>query len=217
MSEIRERIARRIAQELEDGDLVNLGIGMPTMVADYIPDNVRVIFQSENGFVGMGPRPPKGEEDPDLVNAGSEPVTIKTGGAFFDSATSFAIIRGGHLDATVLGALQVDQQGNLANWKIPGKLVPGMGGAMDLTVGARRVIVATTHTTRKDQSKILPECTLPLTAKGEVDLIVTEMAVFRVTDQGLLLEEIAEDSSLEEIKEKTAANFSLAEELKTFV
>jgi len=217
VSEIRERIARRIAQELEDGDLVNLGIGMPTMVADYIPDNVRVIFQSENGFVGMGPRPPKGEEDPDLVNAGSEPVTIKTGGAFFDSATSFAIIRGGHLDATVLGALQVDQQGNLANWKIPGKLVPGMGGAMDLTVGARRVIVATTHTTRKDQSKILPECTLPLTAKGEVDLIVTEMAVFRVTDQGLLLEEIAEDSSLEEIKEKTAANFSLAEELKTFV
>ncbi len=216
MTEMRERITRRIARELEDGDVVNLGIGMPTMVADFIPDDIRVIFQSENGFVGMGPRPPKGEEDPDLVNAGSEPVTIKTGGAFFDSTLSFAIIRGGHLDATVLGALQVDEQGNLANWKIPGKLVPGMGGAMDLTVGARQVIVATSHTTKKGQPKILPECTLPLTAKGEVDLIVTELAVFRVTGQGLLLKEIAEDTTVKEVKEKTAAGFSIAPELITF-
>jgi acetate CoA/acetoacetate CoA-transferase beta subunit len=212
----REKITRRIAQEFKDGDLVNLGIGMPTMVANYIPDDVHIILQSENGFVGLGPTPPEGEEDKDLTNAGGQPVTIRENGAFFDSATSFAIIRGGHLDATVLGVLQVDEKGNLANWMIPGKLVPGMGGAMDLTVGARRVIVATTHTTRNGQPKILKKCTLPLTAKEQVDLIVTELAVIEVTKEGLVLKEIAEGVRLEEVLEKTEADLIISEDLKTF-
>ncbi|MGM0420464.1 MAG: 3-oxoacid CoA-transferase subunit B [Bacillota bacterium] len=216
MGDIRERITRRIAQELEDGELVNLGIGMPTMVADYIPEGIDITLQTENGFVGVGPKPPKGEEDPDVVNAGGQPVTINPGGACFDSATSFAIIRGGHLDTTVLGALQVDEHGNLANWMIPGKLVPGMGGAMDLTVGAKQVIVATTHTTKKGQPKILADCTLPLTAKGEVDLIVTELAVIKVTDNGLELLEIAETTSVEEVREKTGARLKVSPDLKTF-
>ncbi|MFW5790015.1 MAG: 3-oxoacid CoA-transferase subunit B [Halanaerobiaceae bacterium] len=216
MTDIRERITRRIAQELEDGDVVNLGIGMPTMVADYISDEIDITLQTENGFVGVGPRPPEGEEDPDIVNAGGQPVTIKAGGACFDSATSFGIIRGGHLDTTVLGALQVDEKGNLANWMIPGKLVPGMGGAMDLTVGAKQVIIATTHTTKKGDPKILKECDLPLTAAGEVDLIVTELAVIKITDKGLLLLEIAEDSSVEEVKAKTGAKLKVSTELKTF-
>lgn len=212
----REKITRRIAREFKDGDLVNLGIGMPTMVANYIPDDVHIILQSENGFVGLGPTPPEGEEDKDLTNAGGQPVTIRENGAFFDSATSFAIIRGGHLDATVLGVLQVDEKGNLANWMIPGKLVPGMGGAMDLTVGARRVIVATTHTTRNGQPKILKKCTLPLTAKEQVDLIVTELAVIEVTKEGLLLKEIAEGVRLEEVLEKIEADLIISEDLKTF-
>lgn len=216
MGDIRERITRRIAQELEDGELVNLGIGMPTMVADYIPEGIDITLQTENGFVGVGPKPPKGEEDPDVVNAGGQPVTINPGGACFDSSTSFAIIRGGHLDTTVLGALQVDEHGNLANWMIPGKLVPGMGGAMDLTVGAKQVIVATTHTTKKGQPKILADCTLPLTAKGEVDLIVTELAVIKVTDNGLELLEISETTSVEEVREKTGARLKVSPELKTF-
>ncbi len=216
MTDIRERITRRIAQELEDGDVVNLGIGMPTMVADYISDEIDITLQTENGFVGVGPRPPEGEEDPDIVNAGGQPVTIKAGGACFDSATSFGIIRGGHLDTTVLGALQVDEKGNLANWMIPGKLVPGMGGAMDLTVGAKQVIIATTHTTKKGDPKILKECDLPLTAAGEVDLIVTELAVIKITDKGLLLLEIAEDSSVEEVKAKTGAKLKVSTDLKTF-
>lgn len=214
--DIREKITRRIAQEFKDGDLVNLGIGMPTMVANYIPEGVQIILQSENGFVGLGPTPPEGKEDKDLTNAGGQPVTIKPGGAFFDSATSFAIIRGGHLDATVLGALQVDQKGNLANWMIPGKLVPGMGGAMDLTVGARRVIVATTHLTKKGEPKILKECTLPLTAKEQVNLIVTELAVMEVTKERLVLKEIAEGVEVEEVIEKTDADLIVSEELKTF-
>lgn len=214
--DIREKITRRIAQEFKDGDLVNLGIGMPTMVANYIPEGVQIILQSENGFVGLGPTPPEGKEDKDLTNAGGQPVTIKPGGAFFDSATSFAIIRGGHLDATVLGALQVDQKGNLANWMIPGKLVPGMGGAMDLTVGARRVIVATTHLTKKGEPKILKECTLPLTAKEQVNLIVTELAVMEVTKEGLVLKEIAEGVEVDEVIEKTDADLIVSEELKTF-
>lgn len=212
----REKIARRIAREFKDGDLVNLGIGMPTMIADYIPEEINIILQSENGFVGLGNTPSEEEEDKDLTNAGGQPVTIKPGGAFFDSVTSFTIIRGGHLDATVLGVLQVDEKGNLANWMIPGKLVPGMGGAMDLTVGAKRVIVATTHTTKKDQPKILKKCTLPLTAKEQVDLIVTELAVIEVTDDGLLLKEIAEGVTVEEVIGKTEAKLMISEELKVF-
>ncbi|MFW5856049.1 MAG: 3-oxoacid CoA-transferase subunit B [Bacillota bacterium] len=212
----REKITRRIAREFSDGDLVNLGIGMPTMVANYIPDDIKVILQSENGFVGLGPSPEKGKEDKDVINAGGQPVTFNQDAAFFDSATSFAIIRGGHLDATVLGALQVDEKGNLANWMIPGKLVPGMGGAMDLTVGAREVIIATTHTTKKDKPKILKECTLPLTAAGEVDLIVTELAVIEVVAEGLLLKEVAKDSSVEEVREKTEAELIISDNLKEF-
>jgi len=216
MANKREKIAKRIAQEMQDGDLVNLGIGMPTMVANYISDDIKMILQSENGFVGLGPTPEEGEEDKDVINAGGQPVTFNKDAAFFDSATSFAIIRGGHLDATVLGALQVDEKGNLANWMIPGKLVPGMGGAMDLTVGAREVIIATTHTTKKGGAKILEECTLPLTAAGEVDMIVTELAVMEVTEDGLLLTEIAKDTSLEEVKEKTDAELIVSDDLKKF-
>lgn len=211
--EARERIVQRVAKELKDGDIVNLGIGMPTKVANYIEEDVEVIFQSENGFIGMSGVPEAGKEDPDLVNAGGMHVTVKKGAAFFDSATSFAIIRGGHVDATVLGALQVDQQGNLANWMIPGKMVPGMGGAMDLVVGAKKVIVAMEHTA-KGSPKILKECQLPLTAENEVDLIVTEMGVFEVTKQGLILKERAKEVSLEEIKELTEAEFTVAEPLE---
>mgnify|MGYP006280649311 FL=1 len=216
MSDVREKITRRIAKEFEDGDLVNLGIGMPTMVANYIPDDIDITLQSENGFVGLGSSPEEGNEDKDVVNAGGQPVTYNDGAAFFDSATSFAIIRGGHLDATVLGALQVDQNGNLANWMIPGKLVPGMGGAMDLTVGAKEVIIATTHTTKKGKPKILKECSLPLTAKGEVDLIVTELAVIEVTDEGLVLQEVAEGVEVEEVKDKTDADLIISDNLTTF-
>jgi len=213
----RELIAKRIAKELKDGDIVNLGIGMPTMVANYVNDGKEIIFQSENGFVGLGPRPEKGQEDPDLTNAGGQPVTIIPGGAFFDSATSFAIIRGGHVDVTVLGALQVDEKGNLANWMIPGKLVPGMGGAMDLTVGAKKVIIAMEHTSKKGDPKILKKCTLPLTAKEEVDLIVTEMGVFEVTDKGLVLKEINPAFTVEEVQEKTEAELIIPDDLKEMV
>ncbi|AZO96346.1 3-oxoacid CoA-transferase subunit B [Iocasia frigidifontis] len=212
----REKIARRVAREFEDGDLVNLGIGLPTMVADYIEDDVEIILHSENGFVGLGPAPVEGEEDKDITNAGGQPVTIKKGGAFFDSVSSFMIIRGGHLDATVLGALQVDQEGNLANWMIPGKMVPGMGGAMDLTVGARRVIVATQHVTKKGQAKILKKCNLPLTARKEVDLIVTELAVMEFTEKGLVLKEIAKGVDVEEVIKKTEAELIISEDLKEF-
>lgn len=201
----RELIAKRIAKEFKDGDVVNLGIGMPTMVANYIPDGVDIIFQSENGFVGLGPAPAPGEEDKDIVNAGAQPVTIKAGGAFFDSCMSFTIIRGGHVNATVLGALEVDGKGNLANWMIPGKMVPGMGGAMDLVVGAKKVIVATEHVNKNGQSKILKECRLPLTAKGEVDMIVTEMAVMEVTKEGLVLKEIAPGLTVEDVIKATEA------------
>lgn len=212
-NKIKELIAKRVAKELKDGDVVNLGIGLPTMVANYIPDDINITFHSENGFVGLGPAPKEGEEDKDLVNAGGQYVTINKGGAFFDSATSFGIIRGGHVDVTVLGALQVDEKGNLANWMIPGKLVPGMGGAMDLVTGAKKVIIAMTHTA-KGKPKILKECTLPLTAKGQVNLIITEMGVMEVTDKGLVLKEIGPEVTIEDIKAATEANFIIADNLK---
>ena len=209
MSEIRERIVKRVAGFFQDGDLVNLGIGMPTMVANYIPENINVLLQSENGFIGIGPSPEAGQEDKDVVNAGGMPVTIVTGGACFDSATSFALIRGGHVAATVLGALEVDEQGNLANWIVPGKLVPGMGGAMDLVVGANKVIIAMEHTTKDGSPKILKSCTLPLTAVNEVDYIVTELGMMEVTPDGIVLRELAEGVSVEDIQAKTEATLIL--------
>lgn len=211
----RERIARRVARELHKGDLVNLGIGLPTLVANYVDEDLGVIFQSENGLVGLGPMPDNAHIDADLTNAGGQPVTAVPGAAFFDSALSFAIIRGGHVDATVLGALEVDQQGNLANWIIPGKMVPGMGGAMDLVNGAKRVIIAMEHCDKKGQSKILPHCTLPLTAAGQVNLIVTEKAVIEVNN-GLILREIAEDTTVEEVVRLTAATLTLPAAMTQF-
>ncbi|MCK8059868.1 MULTISPECIES: 3-oxoacid CoA-transferase subunit B [unclassified Fusibacter] len=210
--QIREVIARRVAKEFKDGDLVNLGIGLPTEVANYVDPNIDVIFQSENGFIGMGPAPVKGQEIRNLVNAGSQPVTILPGGMYFDSAMSFAIIRGGHLDCTVLGALQVDEKGNLANWMIPGKKVPGMGGAMDLVTGAKKVIVAMEHTA-KGNIKIFKECTLPLTAAGAVDMIVTEMGVLEVTEAGLLLKEINPEFTVEEVQSATGCTILVADTL----
>lgn len=209
----REVIVKRVAKELKDGDLVNLGIGMPTQVVNYIPEGVDVLLHSENGFVGLGPTPKPGEEDKDIVNAGSQPASHVIGAAYFDSAMSFAIIRGGHLDVTVLGALQVDQKGNLANWMIPGKMIPGMGGAMDLVVGAKRVIVAMEHTA-KGEPKILKQCNLPLTAAGEVDMIVTDMGVMKVTPQGLLLTEIAPETTVDEVISMTEAELIIAKDLK---
>lgn len=213
--QIKQVIAKRVAQELNDGDLVNLGIGLPTMVANYIPEGMEVFFQSENGLIGLGPVPEAGEEDWGLTNAGGQPVTLLPGGCYFDSATSFGIIRGGHVNATVLGALEVDEKGNLANWKIPGKMVPGMGGAMDLTVGAKKVIVAMVHT-QKGEHKILAECTLPLTAKQQVNLIITEMAVIEVTDKGLVLKEIGPDTTVEEVIAATGAKLLLSDNIISF-
>lgn len=201
----RVRMAKRIAQEFPDGALVNLGIGMPTLVANHIPSDRRILLHSENGFIGLGPQAQAGKEDPRLVNAGGQPVTIVPGGCFFDSAMSFSIIRGKHLDYTVLGALEVDVLGNLANYMIPGKMVPGMGGAMDLVVGAKTVIVAMEHVNKNGAPKILKQCTLPLTATGEVDIIVTDMAFIRVTKKGLVLEEIAEDTTVEAVQKATGA------------
>ncbi|MCT4604781.1 MAG: 3-oxoacid CoA-transferase subunit B [Marinisporobacter sp.] len=210
---VKEIIARRVAKELNDGDVVNLGIGLPTMIANYIPEDMDVTFQSENGFVGLGPAPEEGKEDKDLVNAGGMPVTAVPGAAYFDSATSFSIIRGGHVDVTVLGALQVDEKANLANWMVPGKMVPGMGGAMDLVVGAKKVIISMTHT-QKGKAKILKECNLPLTAAGQVNMIVTEMGVMEYTDQGLVLTEINPEYKVEDIKAVTEAAFVVADDLK---
>ncbi|WP_371373543.1 3-oxoacid CoA-transferase subunit B [Sporomusa aerivorans] len=209
----KEMIARRVALEMENGNVVNLGIGLPTMVANYLPEGVSVTLQSENGFVGLGAL--QGEPDPNLVNAGGQPCGIIPGGAMFDSATSFMLIRGGHVDVTVLGGLEVDEQGNLANWMVPGKMVPGMGGAMDLVTGAKKVIVAMEHSAKDGSAKILEQCRLPLTGKGVVDLIVTELGVFRVTAAGIVLEEIAPGIDCEFVKARTEADLILSPNLIT--
>ena len=210
----KELIARRIARELKDGQVVNLGIGLPTTVANYIPDNVEIILQSENGFVGIGPVPPEGQFDRDLINAGNQHVTVKPGTCFFDSAVSFGIIRGGHVDATVLGTLEVDQEGNVANYIIPGKLSAGMGGAMDLCTGAKKVIIATTHTDKQGRSKVLKKCRLPLTASREANLIVTDLAFMERTEKGLVLRETAPGVTVEEVLAKTEAELIVPDDVQ---
>lgn len=215
-SEIKPFIAQRVAKELHDGDVVNLGIGLPTMVPAFLDPSVSITLQSENGFIGLVDADPEAEDAAYIVNAGGQPAGVAKDGMFFDSATSFSIIRGGHVDATILGSLQVDEEGNIANWIIPGKMVPGMGGAMDLVVGAKRVIVAMEHT-QKGAPKILKKCTLPLTAAHQVKLIVTEMAVIEVTPEGLVLKEYNPEFTVEDIQAATEATLIVADDLKPMV
>lgn len=210
---IRRRIAWRVAQEMHDGDIVNLGIGLPTLVANEVDKEVEILMQAENGLLGIDNLATEDNADPDLVNAGAQPITAIQGSCYFDSAESFAIIRGGHVDATVLGALQVDENGNLANWIIPGKMVPGMGGAMDLVVGAKKVIVAMEHTV-KGKPKLLSQCSLPLTAVNQVDLIVTEMGVIEITPKGMLLTELAPEFSIQQVQAATEATLQISESLR---
>ncbi len=210
---MREVIAKRAAKELHDGDVVNLGIGIPTMIPNYLPQGVTVTLQTENGAMGMGPTPAEGKEDKNMINAGGGYITLNPGACTFDSATSFAIIRGGHVNVSFLGALQVDEKGNLANWIIPGKMAPGMGGAMDLVVGAKRVILTMEHT-QKGTPKILKECTLPLTAAGQVNMIITEMGVMDITPEGIVLKEIHPEFTVEQVQAATEAKLIVAPDLK---
>ncbi len=214
MSNDRLHIVRRAVLEIEDGMNVNLGIGMPTLVANEIPENYQVLLQSENGLLGIGPYPIEGAEDADLINAGKETVTAVPGAAYFDSAESFAMIRGGHIDLAILGAMEVSEKGDLANWMIPGKMIKGMGGAMDLVNGAKRIVIIMEHVNKHGESKIKRECTLPLTGKQVVHRLITDLAVFDFTDEGMVLKEMVEGVTLEEIKEKTEASFTVSDDLK---
>ncbi|MEO4055640.1 3-oxoacid CoA-transferase subunit B [Solibacillus sp. CAU 1738] len=214
MRDTRQLVVNRAVQEIEDGMYVNLGIGMPTLVADAIPAGVNVMLQSENGMLGIGPYPTEAEVDADLINAGKETVTAAMGAAYFDSAESFAMIRGGHIDLAILGAMEVSETGDLANWMIPGKMVKGMGGAMDLVVGAKRVVVIMDHVSKHGESKVKQACTLPLTGKAVVNRLITDLAVFDFTDEGMVLIEVMSGSSVEEIREKTEATFIVAAHLQ---